>query len=141
MFLKGGAFQELVLLSLNVGITKLDSLYKKLSIFAKEEINKELLLLHNAKIIEFDINNKQIILTKKMKDTIMFLSESKIVESFNSGTMSPYLAKLSSKVAIDLNHELTATINNCLSCLYKTDFSNEVSVLSLNTKKRDSYEH
>ena len=54
MFLKD-SFQELVLLSLKEGVTRLDDLLNTLSIFSKESIVKELVSLHNSKVIEFDI--------------------------------------------------------------------------------------
>ena len=141
MFLKSGAFQELVLLSLNAGTTRLDSLFNKLSIFSKEEITKELVALHNSKVIEFDTKERIVILTKKMKDTIDFLHESRIMDFYNEGIMSDYLNRLSGQVDIDFNSEINSLINNCLIYLYKTDFSNEISVLQLSTEKRVSNEH
>ena len=136
MFLKGGAFRELVLLSLNEGTTRLDNLFKKLSIFSKEEIVNELVYFHNTKVIEFDVNNKVVVMTKKMKDTIDFLVESDIVKSFNTGRLNNYLNDTASKADVNFNDSINAVINKCLSYLYRTDFSNEISVLNLDTEKR-----
>ena len=140
MFLKDGIFQELVLLSLNEGTTKLQSIYNRLSIFSHEEIINELVTLHNSKVITFDVKQELIIISKKMKATINFLSDYKIVEHFNGEPKNEQLAYLfdqMSKRNYQLNMEVSifSIINNCLSFIYKTDFSHEISLLSLNSKK------